>query len=63
MKKQVIQMNPVSYSFILEAISDKKRRRCYKKALEKYNKTCATALKRLIRDVEKCKLGDHAPQS
>lgn len=55
MKKQVIPMEPVYYSFLLDAITDKKRRKCYKDAINKYNKTCRKALKQLIKDLEKCK--------
>lgn len=55
MKQKVIPMVPSFYSFMLEEISDKKRRKCYRNALSRYNKTCAKAFRQLIRDLEKCR--------
>ena len=52
---QVIQMDPVYYSFLLDAIPDKGRKKCFKKALTRYKRACAKAFKQLLRDIEKCK--------
>jgi hypothetical protein len=50
-----IPMEPFYYSFLLDAIPDKKNKRCIKAALDKYNRTCMKAYQLLIKELKKCK--------
>lgn len=49
-----IPMEPAHYTFLLEAICDKKQKKCLKSALIKYHKSCAKAYRQLMKDLEKC---------
>jgi hypothetical protein len=52
---KVIPMVPSYYSFLLDEISDKKRRKCFGNALNKYNRACTKAFKQFMKDLEKCR--------
>ncbi len=53
-----IPMEPEYYTFNLEAVDDKKRKKCLKAAIDKYNKSCAKAYKELLKDMKKCNVAD-----
>ncbi|TAL59559.1 MAG: hypothetical protein EPN88_17155 [Bacteroidetes bacterium] len=49
-----IPLEPVYYKFLLNAIVDKKHKKCIRVAIARYRKSCQKAGRQLIRDLKKC---------
>jgi hypothetical protein len=49
-----IPLEPVYYSFLLDAIVDKKHKKCIRTAITRYRKSCQKAGRQLKRELEKC---------
>lgn len=49
-----VPMEPVFFSFMLDAIVDKKRRKCMRAAVTRYRKSCNKAYTQLKRDLKRC---------
>jgi hypothetical protein len=50
-----IPLEPVYYSFLLDAIANKEHKKCMKDAIARYRKSCRKAGRQLIKDLKKCK--------
>jgi len=50
-----IPLEPVFYSFLMDAIVNKKQKKCIKTAVSIYRNTCRKAARQLIRDLERCR--------